>query len=358
MLSRTVRVLRSRPFRSVVLEDELPVPRILKRFHHPNPFLARLDGARARREFEALTALERAGLPVPRPLELCAGERGFEVRLAAIPHARTLEEWLGAEGAPPGGWARLLARLGTLLARLQLAGWEHGDLHPGNLLVDASGAPWLVDFQRARRAAPDRARLLAQVVECAAVAREALPARLRARFLVAWLATLPPELRPDLTGSALARALEQRARLRRAELVRIGLNRWLRESSRARPVEHGGERAWMRRTLEESRFEVLPPARRLRLEGPRDEILARWLGAARLLEHGLPAAGPALLVPRLPRGRARAVFEVPERGVAAPASALAALAERGLALRRAVLADGPGGLYLRPPREPEDFVAP
>src|SRR5262245_53690199 len=172
-------VLHARPFRAVSLEVRDGLPVVVKRFHHPNPILARFDRARAERELGALAALERERFPVPRVLELRATEAGWELCCTAVEGARTLGESLRSASPPPGGWERLLARLGELLARLQAAGWVHGDLHPGNVLVDSCGSPWLVDLRRARRAAPDPARALDEVVECAAMAREHLPARLR-----------------------------------------------------------------------------------------------------------------------------------------------------------------------------------
>src|SRR6185295_12047570 len=169
----SVIVLRARPFRSVVLQPAGAAEhgaRIAKSFHHPNPWLALFDGARARREFAALAALEQAGLPVPHPIAVRRTEQGWELELAALERARSLRELLDTGAEPPGGWARLAARLGRVVAQLHAAGWEHGDLHAGNVLVDERGAPWLVDLGRARRSAPDAARALTELVHCAAAA--------------------------------------------------------------------------------------------------------------------------------------------------------------------------------------------
>lgn len=363
-------VLGARPFRSVTLEAARGAPVVVKRFHHPNPFLALFDGARARREFAALEALARAGLPVPRALALRRTAAGFELELAAIEDARSLRVLLDERREPPGGWARLAARLGKILADLQAAGWEHGDLHPGNVLVDVRGAPWLVDLGAARRTPPERARVLAEVVHAAAATREFLPARTRARFLVAWRRALPPELRPELAGAALSTALEARARVHRRHQVRLGLGRWLRDSSRVRAFEHAGRRAWQRRDL---RAELVAEALLAPvgthgpwcvLAGDPRELRARWLGAARLLEHGLAAARPALFLPGPRRGRhaARAVFEAPPaaRRARSRAELAADLSERGLALASGARAafETPEGCYLAPPREAEDFLEP
>ena len=352
-----VTVLHARPFRAVALEEHDGAQVVVKRFHHPNPFLASFDRARARRELAALVELERAGLPVPEPLGLRATDAGWELRLRTVEGARTLRELLEGTASMPGGWERLLARLGELLARLQAAGWEHGDLHAGNVLVDARGRPWLIDFQRARRAAPDAARRLDEVVECAAMARELLSARLRARFLLSWLEALPTELRPKLAGTELFNAIEERARLRRRERVRIGLSRWLRESSRARWVERGTAGVWLRRDLTPATLEHDLPEHWLVLRGARDELRARWLGAARLAEHRLPVARPAAFA-RGSRWRGRgawAAFEPPQTPAESAAALRKALADRGLALRSGIEA-AEHGAYFLPPREPQDFV--
>ena len=348
--------LNTRPFRAVSLEVRDGAPVVVKRFHHPNPILARFDRTRARREQRALAELERDRFPVPRVLELRETGAGWELCCAAVQGARTLRELLSSDAPPAGGWEGLLARLGELLARLQAAGWEHGDLHPGNVLVDEHGRPWLIDVQRARRVAPDAARRLDQVVECAAMGRERLPARLRARFLVAWLAALPEGLRPALVGTTLARALEERARLRRIERVRVGLGRWLRDSSRVRAVGVGRAGIWLRRDLAPELIDRIP-AGFVVLHGERDELRAAWLGAARLAEHGLAVARPAVFAPgsgRRGRG-AWAAFQPPSAPARSIAELLEALEDRGLALHRPGLARA-DGVYFLPPREPEDFV--
>jgi hypothetical protein len=350
-----VTVLRARPFRSVHLErDEGGAPVVVKRFHHPSALLALFDGRRARREFEALSALAEAGVPVPRPLGVRRTPAGWEVRLAPVAGARSLRELLDGAAAPPGGWERLCARLGRALAALQVAGWEHGDLHPGNVLVDPAGAPWLIDLQSARRVrSPDAGAALAAVVRCAAVGRETLAPRPRQRFLLAWLAALPSGLRPASPPAALAREVEALARVVRRDLVTAGLGRWLRESSRVHTIALDGGSALVRADLDADPLAAPADERRfLVLRGEPHELRARWLAAARLHEHGVPVARPAAL--RLGPGRAGlAAFERPAAGAPTVEALLGALEDRGLALAepREPFAAGPGGLYCLPPRE-------
>ena len=360
-------LLSARPFRSVSLEtDGAGRSVVVKRFHHPNPLLARFDRRRARAEYRALVALERAALPVPRPLELCPCPGGWEVRLEAVSAARGLDQLLHSRSAPAGGWERLCAELGALLARLQATGFEHNDLHPGNVLIDALGKPWLIDFHRARWREPARSAVsLRALVEAAAAAREVLSPRTRARFLRSWFTALPAELRPRRERTELGDEIEREARFVRRQTVLAGIGRWLRESSRVRRVVRAGEPLLVRRDLSDRDLEGLSgtPARFLVLALPPRELRSRWLAAARLQEHGIAAAAPAAL--RAGR-KAWAAFELspgarplpePEQAVdraraAALGALLGALHERGLdlAAEDAELLRLQQGVLCSPPR--------
>jgi tRNA A-37 threonylcarbamoyl transferase component Bud32 len=363
---RPAGVLKARPSRSVTLEaDASGAPVVVKRFHHRGALRRALDGRRARRELGVLRELLCLGLSVPSPRALRAGRGGWELHLEPVAGARRLGEFLGSTEEPPGGWPRLLCRLARELAGLHAAGWGHGDLHAGNVLVDRAGRPWLIDFQRARRARPSAARERDDLVRAAALARESLPPRLRARFFLAWLRALPASRRMDHPArgsgrSRLAAEVEARARLHRRAAVRSGLGRWLRESSRVRSVEVAGRAALVRADLVgddvEARELAGVGATETELCGTRRELEAAWLAAARLHEHGIPVAAPAVLVAPT-RRRARdgwARFELPRRGAASEAELLARLAERGLGLGapargRSIARSAAGGCYFAPP---------
>lgn len=113
------------------------------------------------REAAALLAAAEAGLAVPRPVAFAVGY-GAEVAgvlvTEALPAAEPLEQVLDRAGRYLRGAAfrarrDLLVRLGKLVARLEEAGWRHGDLHTGNILLappTLEGTPYVVDWQRAR----------------------------------------------------------------------------------------------------------------------------------------------------------------------------------------------------------------
>ena len=311
--------------RSVFLDPAAGVVR--KRFHHPSRLLALFDQSRARSELELLSALARRGLRVPRPLGIVSEGGAWELRMECVPDARPLSDYLrGARDglAPPGGWARFVARAAALLAELLAAGVVHPDPHPGNVLVDPEGAPWAVDLHGARRRTLRPSEREESLVRAAAAAREELPASLRARFLVAFLAVAEQGF--DVPLETLARRIEDAARERRRRIVAQGLGRWTRPSSRCALARLDGRDVLHRpdASLEELRRALATPARGALLLEERSPraLVARWLGAARLAEHGVPAARPVALQ----RGRGgRALLSLPADAELAPRPPAASL---------------------------------
>ena len=285
---------------------------------------------RAGREWAALQHLFHAGVPVPEPLGLEHSWReGWRLRMAELPGARTAEEAL-EESLDPRA---LLVELARLLARLQLTGLDHGDLHAGNALVTAEGKAWAIDFQDARLARPvSAARLERDLVVVAAAWRERLGAREQARFLLAWLAVLEAEA-PALVRELLAAGgrigLAGRVdlgarRRRRGRVAEAATGRWLRVSSScgaplvktdekvhvgtrprvlvARPLHPNDEDAAleaMARTVDGERPERRDLVLSFLEEGERAVELssgaaarAAWNLAARCRGHGLPGPRP------------------------------------------------------------------
>lgn len=101
-------------------------------------------------EFRLLAELRAEGLPVPAPLLAGWWRQGPVYRAALlverIPGARALASWLEGD-ADQAPWEAF----GRAIARLHAAGVEHADLNAHNLLADADGAAWLIDFDRGVR---------------------------------------------------------------------------------------------------------------------------------------------------------------------------------------------------------------
>ncbi len=310
------RVLKLSPARSVRVESSPPdcaSPRLVKRFRSQGPFASARDRARAEREIELLRELHGRGLAVPRPIELCARDGGWEVAMEFLADAAPFSAILEARAAWPADPGVVARELGALCARLAAAGVDHPDLHPGNALLDARGRAFAIDFHKARRVRRlSAARLESQLVRLAAGARERTSRRFRARFLWAWWKTLPLDLRPAASGLPdLVRRVEARGRRERAQAVEHRRPRWTRDGTAVRAV-HLEQGPGFERTDREpglahalamdiarqsegseplllaSPFDAR--ARVLVLRGTWRDVSKPWYAAGRLEEHALPAA--------------------------------------------------------------------
>lgn len=105
------------------------------------------------REFRVLARAHGEGLPVPAPIAAAFHRHGAtysgDILVASVPDARTLAQRVAAN--EPVDWAAV----GTAIARCHRAGYFHADLNAHNVLLDASGSAWLIDFDRARVRAQD-----------------------------------------------------------------------------------------------------------------------------------------------------------------------------------------------------------
>jgi 3-deoxy-D-manno-octulosonic acid kinase len=105
---------------------------------------------RAIAEFDILQQARELGLPVPRPAAAMSVRHGLfhrnDILLERIDGARDLKSVLQVPQLP-----EFHRRLGQTLARFHRAGILHADLNIKNILCDAQGAFWLIDFDRARR---------------------------------------------------------------------------------------------------------------------------------------------------------------------------------------------------------------
>jgi 3-deoxy-D-manno-octulosonic acid kinase len=124
-----------------------------------------LGAARTRsfREWRMLARLREAGLPVPRPVAAGWRRRGLcysaDLATETIPDAAPLSARLAS--GETVDWRGI----GRVLRGFHAAGACHADLNAHNILLDAGGAAWVLDFDRGRFRAPGawQARNLARL---------------------------------------------------------------------------------------------------------------------------------------------------------------------------------------------------
>lgn len=120
------------------------------------------DAARCVREFRLTQRLRGLGLPVPMPLAAAWWRHGPACEQALLTAHIAGAQPLGvalARGEAQLPWAEA----GALIARFHAAGLDHVDLNANNLLRDADGKLWLIDFDRCALGAPDPARASANL---------------------------------------------------------------------------------------------------------------------------------------------------------------------------------------------------
>ncbi|HEX5694589.1 MAG TPA: 3-deoxy-D-manno-octulosonic acid kinase [Arenimonas sp.] len=106
------------------------------------------DRVRSFAEFRLLASLRSQGLRVPAPLLAGYWRNGLAYRAAIvverIEDASPLAAFLDQPDA--GAWQSA----GRAIARLHAVGVDHADLNANNVLIDAAGEAWLIDFDRCR----------------------------------------------------------------------------------------------------------------------------------------------------------------------------------------------------------------
>lgn len=104
--------------------------------------------SRAMAEFVLLQRLREAGLPVPRPAAARLVRQGAfyraDILIERIPKARDLVAILKERALSVAEWRTV----GGVIARLHQAGGYHADLNSHNLMLDASGQVWIIDFDK------------------------------------------------------------------------------------------------------------------------------------------------------------------------------------------------------------------
>ncbi|MCZ7619994.1 MAG: phosphotransferase [Myxococcota bacterium] len=224
---------------------------------------------------------------------------------------------------PRAAAASCWRRSGGRLERLHATGWAHGDLHPGNLLVCASGIV-LLDWQRARprASAAARARDLARLEHALA---PFVPRTDRIRLRAAALGCKRPFAVAD---RAALRAAGRRADHRAEEFARRRTGRLLRPGGEIVRAACGDRHGLRLRTLDPELLAELLAAHEAVLAAPDARVL-KDDHRARVTGHAL--RGHALVVKEAPwRGLGRALADV----VRGSAARRAWRAGHGIALRR------------------------
>ena len=119
---------------------------VVARFNRETYLWQGAERTRSFREFRLLRALRERGLPVPVPLAAAYWRTGTGYRAAILmsrlPDTRSLGALLDHGETLP--WADL----GRTLERFHRVGACHADLNVDNVLMDAQGPLWLIDFDR------------------------------------------------------------------------------------------------------------------------------------------------------------------------------------------------------------------
>lgn len=107
------------------------------------------------REFQLLQQMFEQGLPVPRPIAGRIIRTGHfytaDLIIERIAGASDLVHLLEQGSLPRDTWVRI----GELVARFHNAGIWHADLNAHNILRDAQGKLWLIDFDRGHQRSLD-----------------------------------------------------------------------------------------------------------------------------------------------------------------------------------------------------------
>lgn len=105
-------------------------------------------------EFRLTRQLLERGLPVPRPIAARYQRVGLgytaAILLERLQDVHSLAERI-AIAARDAPWEET----GRLIARFHRAGLDHADLNAHNILFDAGGKGWLIDFDRGRLRIPE-----------------------------------------------------------------------------------------------------------------------------------------------------------------------------------------------------------
>lgn len=104
--------------------------------------------SRAMREFTLLRLMRSWQLPVPEPVAASHLPRGLfyeaDILVGLIPDSANVVQWLQRRALTPAEWQAL----GRAIRQLHDRQVFHADLNAHNLLLDAAGQAWVVDFDK------------------------------------------------------------------------------------------------------------------------------------------------------------------------------------------------------------------
>ena len=162
---------------------------VVAHFSHRTYLWSGAERTRSFREFRLLRTLREHGLPVPTPLAAAYWRHGTSYRAALLMLRLAATQSMGAlldRGEVPA-WAAI----GSTIARFHRAGACHADLNVDNVLMDANGTCWLIDFDRGTLRTPARGWQGANIARLQRSLRKRLGARADSALIVAgWNAML------------------------------------------------------------------------------------------------------------------------------------------------------------------------
>jgi 3-deoxy-D-manno-octulosonic acid kinase len=128
-------------------------------------FYTGAERTRGFRELRLLAEIHARGLPVPRPIAAHYHRHALSYTADLITErldAEPLSTWLARGSLAEPVWRGI----GAMVARFHAEGVWHADLTAHNILLDAGGGAWLLDFDRGRIRAPGawRERNLARLL--------------------------------------------------------------------------------------------------------------------------------------------------------------------------------------------------
>jgi tRNA A-37 threonylcarbamoyl transferase component Bud32 len=216
--------------RSVYVLSRWGRPELYVKIYHPDSLFQKLRNLvypKTLREMRILERLRRAGLPVPEVVEHVRD--GFDSALVT----RAVYPATAVGGLPEERQIRIM--LGTASSLLQ-NGFFYKDCHAGNVVLDESGEPVLVD---AYAVSP-----LGRITEKAVVR---LFSQIASAYRVpdAVLEAFLEELLPTADLSAVVRSIRERGLLARQRLVKRRVSRSLREGSFSQEIRTANYRAFM-----------------------------------------------------------------------------------------------------------------